>query len=51
MIGHCKDIIVYMCLVNPLTNNAPIALYFFFTLSNATQFYMSVAESWTLLTG
>ena len=24
---------------------------FFFTLSNATQFYMSVAESWTLLTG
>ena len=50
MIVHCKDIIVYMCLVNSLTNNAPIALYFF-TLSNATQFYMSVAESCTLLTG
>ena len=30
MIVHCKDIIVYMCLVSSLTNNAPIALDFFY---------------------
>ena len=51
MIVHCKDIILYMCLVNPLTNNAPNCTLFVFTLSNATQFYLSVAESCTLLTG